>query len=151
MNDLTRAIEVLKQAREILTARLAERVVDGYEEILDDAAGLSFAGAIESVHDQLGQRLGNVTALLAHLQAFDEAGAGEITGDRPFLEGSTEVDRVEPAPGEHPAEEGGPDRVIHEVVFHETDFRTLDLIPHEVEGGLLSAGDGCADEAAGSQ
>jgi hypothetical protein len=75
MNDRTRAIEILKQAREVLLARLAERVVDGDEDILDDAGGLNYSGAIESLHDQLGQRLGNVTALLAHLQAADEVPA----------------------------------------------------------------------------
>lgn len=72
MNDRTRSIEILKQAREILLSRLAERVLDGREDILDDAAGFSYCGAIESLHDQLGQRLGNLTALLAHLQSADD-------------------------------------------------------------------------------
>lgn len=73
MNDRTRAMEVLRQARETLLSRLAERVLDNREDILDDAGGYSYCGAIESMHDQLGQRLANVTALLAHLQSADES------------------------------------------------------------------------------
>lgn len=72
MNDRQKAMEILKQAREALLARLAERVLEGREEILDDAAGYCYSSAIESLHDQIGQRLGNVTALLAHLQSSDD-------------------------------------------------------------------------------
>jgi hypothetical protein len=73
MNERTRAIEILKQARDVLLARLTERVVDGEEDILEDAAGFNYSGAIEGLHDQLGQRLGNVAALLAHLQSADDS------------------------------------------------------------------------------
>ncbi|MBL9123526.1 MAG: hypothetical protein JNG90_07820 [Planctomycetaceae bacterium] len=94
MNDRTRAIEVLKQAREVLLTRLAERVLDSREDILDDAGGYSYCGAIEGMHDQLGQRLANVAAMLAHLQSGEEQPTAyePVTSD--VLSSGTEVDAV---------------------------------------------------------
>jgi len=94
MNDRTRAMEVLKQAREVLLSRLAERVLDNREDILDDAGGYSYCGAIESMHDQLGQRLSNVTAMLAHLQSADEAPATYDSTSSDVMGTVPEVDAV---------------------------------------------------------
>lgn len=67
MNDRSRAIAVLQQARQILQDRLTQRVLEMAEEILDDAAGDSYAGEIDSLHEQLGMRLTCVNALLSGL------------------------------------------------------------------------------------
>jgi hypothetical protein len=87
-------MEVLKQAREVLLSRLAERVLDNREDILDDAGGYSYCGAIESMHDQLGQRLANVTAMLAHLQSADEPANAYDSASADVLGTVPEVDAV---------------------------------------------------------
>ena len=39
MNDRARALETLRKARAILAERLAERINEQFEELLDDARG----------------------------------------------------------------------------------------------------------------
>jgi hypothetical protein len=67
MDDRALAISILERARDILAARLAERVVELGEEIIDDALGNSYGGEIDSLHDQVGLRLSHVNAMLANL------------------------------------------------------------------------------------
>jgi len=75
MNDRKRAIDILQQARELLAGRLTERVLDAGQEILDDAAGLTYLSEIGTIYDELGARLTHVNQLLAALPAEDESPA----------------------------------------------------------------------------
>src|SRR4051812_36282327 len=86
MSDRSRAIAVLREARDVLLKRLGEGVLESELEILDDAHGLSYSGQIESLNDQIGSRLANLNGLLAHLQAA-EAEAQLIAN--PAREGDT--------------------------------------------------------------
>jgi hypothetical protein len=72
MNDRARALAILKQAREILLARLTERVLDNEETILDDARGESYMGEIDALYEQIGSPLAHVNQILSNLPA-DEA------------------------------------------------------------------------------
>lgn len=61
------AIRILEAARELLQARLVERIIESRGELLDDAGGESYGGPIEAVHDQLGVKLAQVNLLLGTL------------------------------------------------------------------------------------
>lgn len=78
MSERDRAIEILRQAREELVQRLCERIVHCEEEILEDATGYSFAGEIESLYDQLGNKLSNVNAMLSALQPGVDRGSFSV-------------------------------------------------------------------------
>jgi len=78
MDDRSRALEVLRQPRELLVDRLCQRIVDTQDEILDDALGQNYSHEIESLHDQLGLRLSHVNSLLANLPVFDHAVMGTL-------------------------------------------------------------------------
>ncbi len=67
MDDRALAISILKRARDILAARLAERVIQSGEEIIEDALGNSYSSEIETIHDEVGLRLTHVNAMLASL------------------------------------------------------------------------------------
>lgn len=69
MNDRARAIEILEKARDILARRISERIVEMQEEILDDASGIGYSSEIETLHDQLGIRLGQLNSLIGNLPA----------------------------------------------------------------------------------
>ena len=69
MNDIARAKEILAQARDALVERIAHRIVEAQEEILDDATGQSYMSEIEGIYEQLGGRLNHVNAMLANLPA----------------------------------------------------------------------------------
>ncbi len=79
MNDRTRAISILRQAREILARRLTERIVDVEEELLDDARGLTYCGEIDNVYDQLAVRLSHVNSMLSNLPAEEEQSRPALT------------------------------------------------------------------------
>lgn len=68
MHDRLRAIEILREARELLIQQLSERIVGAEENVLDDARGQTYGGEIESLYEGLGLKLSNVTALLAALR-----------------------------------------------------------------------------------
>jgi hypothetical protein len=69
MTDRTRALEVLREAREILAQRLTELVLDQGEEILADARGESYMNEIESLYEQVGMKLAHLGQMLSHLPA----------------------------------------------------------------------------------
>ena len=73
MDNRDRALEILGRARDYLVERICERIVASEEIILEDATGYTFAGEIESLYDQLGGKLHNVTNMLSALQpaAYD--------------------------------------------------------------------------------
>src|SRR5687768_15677644 len=72
MNDRSRAIEVLKRARDSLAERLTERILESRDEILADAMGLAYQSEIDAVYEQVGSRLNHVSAMLGSLPLENE-------------------------------------------------------------------------------
>jgi hypothetical protein len=68
MNDRTRAADILRQARAILSERLTEQVLEQGEELLADARGDSYMNEIESLYEQLGHKLSHVSQMLSSLR-----------------------------------------------------------------------------------
>lgn len=67
MNDRTRALEILRRARDLLADRLTERILDSEEGLLDDARGDSYLGDIDSIFDQFGTKLAHLNQLINNL------------------------------------------------------------------------------------
>lgn len=72
MNDRNQAIEILKEARDLLADELTQSVLDLREEILDDASGESYMSDIETLYDKYGNRLGHLSTLISSLPAQSE-------------------------------------------------------------------------------
>jgi hypothetical protein len=66
-SDRNRAIEVLREAREMLAARLTQLVLEQTEEILADARGESYMNEIETLYDTVGMKLAHISQILANL------------------------------------------------------------------------------------
>lgn len=96
MNRPSQAISILEQARDILMARLVERVIENREEILEDARGESYLGEIEALHEQIGARLAHLTQILASLPPHScevaSPGFGDEDGWSPAQSPAVEVD-----------------------------------------------------------
>lgn len=75
MNERARAIAVLKQAREMLAERLTERVLEGREDLLEDASGFSYMGEIEAIYEQIGSKLVHISQMISNLPATPDAPA----------------------------------------------------------------------------
>lgn len=73
MNERARAIALLQQARDILTERLTERLLESREAVLEDALGLAYTSEIDAILEQIGQRLNNVNVLLNNLPPQEDA------------------------------------------------------------------------------
>jgi hypothetical protein len=73
MSDRDVAVRLLCEARDILTARLVERVNEAGDNLLDDARGESYGGEIELLFEQIGNRLNQVNVMLSALPSFSEA------------------------------------------------------------------------------
>jgi hypothetical protein len=69
MTDRQRAHEILKEAKEALTLRLTELVLESGEEILADARGESYMNEIETLYEQVGMKLGHVSQMLSNVPA----------------------------------------------------------------------------------
>lgn len=67
MNDRSLAIQILQHARDRLSERLTQRIIEAQEEIDSDASGGSYLSEIETIYDQLGSRLAHVNGMLANL------------------------------------------------------------------------------------
>jgi len=67
MDDRCRALEILREARDLLAQRLTERVLESGEALLDDARGDSYLGDIESIYDQFGLKLAHLNQLINNL------------------------------------------------------------------------------------
>jgi len=67
MNQHSRAISILQKARDALSQRLTERIIEGEHDIAEDAAGGSYLSEIEAIYEQLGGRLAHVNAMLSNL------------------------------------------------------------------------------------
>lgn len=85
MSDRGRALEILRQARDLLAQRLAERVLDAEEGLLDDARGDSYLGDIETIFEQFGTKLTHLNQLINNLPQDAESAphghAGSPSGD----------------------------------------------------------------------
>lgn len=75
--DRDEAIRILKHARDTLSERLVQRILDSKQEILDDAEGHSFLSEIETIYDELGGRLAHVGTMLSHLPPAAETATAE--------------------------------------------------------------------------
>ena len=62
------ACEVLQNAQRVLARRLAERVVDAQQGILNDAEGNTYLSDIGEVYDEVGGRLVHVQQMLSCLK-----------------------------------------------------------------------------------
>src|SRR5688572_29461970 len=69
MSERTRALEVLQQARETLSARLTELVLEQADDILADARGDSYMNEIDSLYDQVGIKLAHISQMISNLPA----------------------------------------------------------------------------------
>ena len=67
MNDPMRAVAILREAKQILSSRLTERVLEAGEEILADARGESYMNDIETVYEQVGIKLAHINQMLSNL------------------------------------------------------------------------------------
>lgn len=77
MNDKRkRAMSILVRAREILAERLAERVIDDADQLVDDAHGNSYMDEIGTLYESVGGKLNNVNSMIAGLPT---AGTSEST------------------------------------------------------------------------
>jgi len=80
MSDRARALEILRQARDLLAHRLTERILESEEGLLDDARGDSYLGDIESIFDSFGARLTHLNQLINNLPLETEAPPPVHTG-----------------------------------------------------------------------
>ena len=80
MNDRNRALKILKEAKETLTSRLTEKVLEQQEEILADARGDSYMNEIESLYEQVGLKLSHVNSMLSNLPVEPPATQVESAG-----------------------------------------------------------------------
>jgi hypothetical protein len=79
MNERSLAISILQKARDTLSHRLTERVVEAQHEIQADAAGGSYLSEIETIYEQIGGRLAHLNAMLSNLPPADSAAPADAT------------------------------------------------------------------------
>jgi len=96
MTDRTRAAEILREARAILSERLTEKVLEQGEDLLADARGDSYMNEIESLYEQVGHKLSHVSQMLANLPA--EAPAATTTQTAAAQHATADVFTVEAGP-----------------------------------------------------
>lgn len=72
LSEQAQAVDLLTQARDILAARLTQRILELGADLLDDARGESYAGEIDSLYDQIGTRLNQINTMLAGLPATSD-------------------------------------------------------------------------------
>lgn len=101
MNDRSRALQILKQAREILLQRLTEHVLENEEEILSDARGESYMGEIDSLYEQIGTPLVHLNQILSNLPVEDDVHAHDAHAVHPAPHSYAEI--VPPAWPDIPA------------------------------------------------
>lgn len=69
MSERERALKILREARDLLSERLTQRVLEHSEQILDDARGDSYLGDIETTYEQFGTKLLHLNQLINNLPA----------------------------------------------------------------------------------
>ncbi|MBA2114354.1 hypothetical protein [Bremerella alba] len=82
MSNRNEALAVLKLARDALLARMTEAILDQAEEIVADAEGESFLSEIESLYDQMGNKLAHLNQMIANLPAELEPQLDAYSYDR---------------------------------------------------------------------
>ena len=97
MNDRNRALKILKEAKETLTGRLTEKVLELEEEILADARGDSYMNEIETIYEQVGLKLSHVNSMLSNLPVEAPPTQVESTGAQ-HPPGDTFTVATDPAP-----------------------------------------------------
>lgn len=113
MDPRAEALFILKQARDLLADRLAERVLASKAEILEEASGLLFGGEIDSLFEQLGGKLMHVSQMISSLPSEEpvaempdspnpesfSSGSQLILGDFPSSEANSPATSVLALPG----------------------------------------------------
>jgi len=79
MNDRSIAIAILQRARDALSERLTQRVIEAQQEIESDADGSSYLSEIETIYEQLGGRLAHLNAMISNLPPSTAAAPAEAT------------------------------------------------------------------------
>ena len=69
MDNHERALAILKEARDLLTSRLIDMVVDADDGILEDADGCSYMDEIETLQEKVGGRLNIINGMIANMPA----------------------------------------------------------------------------------
>lgn len=82
MSERNEALAVLKQARDALLARMTEAILYQAEEIIADAEGESFLSEIETLYDQMGNKLAHLNQMIANLPAEPEPPEDAYAFDR---------------------------------------------------------------------
>ena len=82
MSDRNEALAVLKQARDALLARMTDAILEQAEEIVADAEGDSFLSEIESLYDQMGNKLAHLNQMIANLPSEPEPQEDGYSFDR---------------------------------------------------------------------
>ena len=73
MSERAKALEILRQARDLLAQRLTQRVLEAEEGLLDDATGASYLSDIETIYDQFGAKLMHLNQLINNLPQDEPA------------------------------------------------------------------------------
>jgi hypothetical protein len=79
MNDRSIAISILQKARDALSERLTQRVIEAQADIEADAEGSSYLSEIETIYEQIGGRLAHLNAMLSNLPPSAAAPVPEAT------------------------------------------------------------------------
>ena len=66
MNKRKYALSILKQARDLLTERMIESIVESADGILEDAEGYSYMDEIDAIQDKIGGRLSSINSMIAN-------------------------------------------------------------------------------------
>ena len=112
MTDRDRALDLLRQARDLLTERLTQRILESGEQLLDDARGDSYLGDIEAIYEQFGMKLSHLNQLLNNLPPDTTSSTSThtsyTTSHDTFQASSLELPLVEDLSPQHPPAMIGP-------------------------------------------
>jgi hypothetical protein len=97
MNERTRASQILREARTILSDLLTEKVLELGDDLLADARGESYMNEIELLYEQIGVKLSHVSQMLSNLPA-DEQQPQQQTAAAQRSSDDTFTVATEPAP-----------------------------------------------------
>ena len=67
MNERSLAVSILQKARDALSNRLTQRIIESEEDIQSDAEGNAYLSEIEAIYEQIGGRLAHLNAMLSNL------------------------------------------------------------------------------------
>lgn len=98
MSERSLAISILQKARDALSRRLSERVIEAQDEIQADADGCSYLSEIETIYEQIGGRLAHLNAMLSNLPPAESTVPADATASEIIYAdlASTYPTRLEP-------------------------------------------------------